>query len=84
MASSSGESTIGYVKLGLERHVTYRCEPFDRDTGLLMSLRAGGSVAADVGRTTKRFSSNMIHNSTLFIARSYFHDSGTAEVKGWN
>ena len=58
MANSSGESTIGYVTLGMERHCTCSCEPFDRGFGLLMSCRAGGRVAANVGNIKKTCNSD--------------------------
>lgn len=75
MARSSGESTIGYVMLGLERHVTNSCEPFDRGVTLLVSCRVGGSVAADVGNVKKTCSSNMVQKCILRIVRSDVHVS---------
>ena len=60
MARSSGESTIGYVMLGLGRHVTCSCEPFDGVVILVLSCRAGGSVAADVDNVKKTCSSKMV------------------------
>lgn len=51
---------MGYVTLGLERHCTYSCEPFERMFALLISCREGGSVAAEVRNVKKSCSSTVI------------------------